>query len=241
MVVCKAWAIKPPALAWTSSEVSNEDYGNSADSMLVKLNDHDICCDLEDEFQIAENSGEGAIGMYVNFKDDDPSDAVYVYDMSEKTNANPDLAATEHALVALNPGCVLNSVNPVTLSNRAVLLPIHQVVYDALTADAETLIGNSLNWAANRLSCGSAVEDIKTEIATIVYPNPSSGMVNLDFNQFVTSAEITIMSVDGRTMRSLLINNVDFTSLDLSDLNSGIYIIKIAGNNINYKQSICLQ
>jgi len=120
-------------------------------------------------------------------------------------------SAHMHAVVAIDAGSTLNGN---TLSSNVAILGI--------------LDPNSIN------DNDAVIE------TTTVYPNPSNGMVNIEFNH-VTSAQITILALDGRTIRTNDIYNVESTSLDLSDLNSGIYIINITGTDINYTQSICLQ
>ena len=226
MVMAKVFAIKSAALGWVAEGGC---YGNSPDSILQKVNDHEICTGLDDEFQISvPGCTEGAIGAYVNFDAENPAGIEVVYDMLD--------SAHMHAVVAIAAGSTLNGN---TLSSKVAILGIHQVVYDELNDNAARLTDNCLRWVMG-LAPNSINDNDAVIATTTVYPNPSNGMVNIEFNH-VTSAQITILALDGRTIRTNDIYNVESTLLDLSDLNSGIYIINITGTDINYTQSICLQ
>jgi len=226
MVMGKVWAIKSAALGWVAESGC---YNNSVDSIFQKVTDHDITTGLDDEFQITvPGSTETAIGAWVNFDAENPAGVEVVYDMLD--------SAHMHAVVAIDAGSTLNGN---TLSSNVAILGIHQVVYDELNDNAARLTDNCLRWVMG-LAPNSINDNDAVIATTTVYPNPSNGMVNIEFNQ-VTSAQITILALDGRTIRTSDIYNVESASLDLSDLNSGIYIINITGTDINYTQSICLQ
>ena len=229
MVMGKTWAIRGSALAWVAEGTSGIDFGNSPDSIFQKVTDHDITTGLDDEFQITvPGSTETDIGAFVNFDVESPAGIEVIYDILD--------SAHQHAVVAIAAGSTLNGN---TLSNKVAIYGVHQVAYDELNDNAARLMDNCLRWAMG-LAPNSINDNDAVIETTTVYPNPSNGMVNIEFNQ-VTSAQITILALDGRTIRTSDIYNVESASLDLSDLNSGIYIINITGTDINYTQSICLQ
>ncbi|MDB4293075.1 FG-GAP-like repeat-containing protein, partial [Maribacter sp.] len=64
--------------------------------------------------------------------------------------------------------------------------------------------------------------------ATVLYPNPVRD--NLFFNQIGSSNQITIFSMTGRLVMNGLIDP-DTLAFDLSTLPSGIYVVKISGEN----------
>ncbi|MFO7658183.1 MAG: T9SS type A sorting domain-containing protein [Bacteroidales bacterium] len=232
MVVGKVWAIKATKLGWVATELKNEDYGNSKDSVMVRLNDHPIAQGLPDEFQISENAGESSSGAWVDFKTNDPSNATYVFDM--KTPYNPD-ATTEHAVTAIDKG----TVNGVTLTNRAVILGIHQVVYDALTENGIKLIDNCLKWAMDYQSGIDKKADMNS---SGIYPNPVvNGYINFNFSQHVQSGMITISSIEGKILKSEEIMNSEKISFDVSDISQGLYIVKVQSANVNKTQTIVIR
>lgn len=231
MVMAKVWAVKGPALGWVAGENSDVDYGNSPDSLFVKVNDHDILTGLGDQFGIVNGgSTEEAIGAFVNFSVENPA-GVTVIAASEQN-------ADHHTVVTVDKGSTLNGK---TLQSDVVILGIHQVVYDELNSNAVTLIDNCLKWAMG-IPFVSGIEDEAADLEINVYPNPSStGMMNINFNQYVTSAQVSILALDGRTIRTDNVYNLESVNLDLSDLNSGIYILNINGSDINFAQTISLQ
>jgi hypothetical protein len=237
MVMGKVWAAKGPALGWFAGENSGTDYGNSIDSIFIKVEDHEILTGLDDEFGIVNGgSTEGAIGAFVNFTLVEDPAGVTVICKSEGTEGKPD---EEHTVVTVDKGSTLNGV---TLANDVVILGIHQVVYDELNSNAIKLIDNCLKWAMGIPIGELGIEDESAELEINVYPNPSNtGMVNINFNQYVASAEVNILSLDGRTVRTDNIYNLESMNLDLSDLNSGIYILNITGTDITFTQSISIQ
>jgi len=232
MVMAKVWATKSSALGWITTENGGVDYANSPDSMYVAVDDeHEITTNLPDPLKIISASGEADNAAWVNAADY-PSGAAVVYSTEDD--------AAQHTVVAIDQGTTLNGH---TLASPVVIVGIHQNAYDALTDDVPALIDNCLKWAM-----GIEIEEKdpagiidNTIINTTVYPNPSNGVVNLKFSQYVTSAQVTITALDGRTVRTSDIYNAESASLDYSDLSSGIYILNISGKNINYTQSISLQ
>ncbi|MFO7658265.1 MAG: T9SS type A sorting domain-containing protein [Bacteroidales bacterium] len=233
MVVCKVFAIKGDRLGWVAGTGSGDDYGNSNDSVMVKLNDHPIASGLPDEFQISENAGESVSGAWVDFKTSDPTNATYVYDMKTPYNAG---RTTEHAVVAIDQG---GTANGVTLANRAVILGIHQVVYDALTDNAIKLIDNCLKWAMRYVSDIDEKADMNS---TSIYPNPVvNGNINFNFGQSVQSGMITITSIEGKLLKSEEIMNSEKMSFDVSDLSQGLYIVKVQSANVNKTQTIVIR
>lgn len=233
MVLGKVWAIKGPALGWVVGENDPVDYGNAADTVLVIAagqEEHDLTCDLGDTIQIIAG---GSAAAYVNFSVENPAGVTVVY----KVRNEPD----QHAIVTIDPGSTLNGK---TLTSRVVIFGMHEYAYPYISDAGLTLLDNCLQYAiSGMVDCTGPVEGINdiNSFQAKVYPNPSSGLVNLKFNEFVSSATITIFAVDGRTIRTIPINNIEYTSLDLSDLSNGVYYINISGTNINSTQTISIQ
>lgn len=229
MVMGKVWAIKASALGWIATENGGTDYGNSPDSVFTAVEeDHELTRGLGAEIDICDNSGEGDNGAWVDASQLDG--ATVVYAIASNTD--------QGAVVTLDQGASLNGH---TLASPVVILGIHQVVYDALNMDVvPRLVDNCLKFAMGEdIGDPDAIND-NDIINTTVYPNPSTGIINLRFNQFVTSAQVTITALDGRTIRTSDIYQADNATLDLSDLTSGIYILHINGENISFAHSISI-
>ena len=72
-----------------------------------------------------------------------------------------------------------------------------------------------------------------------VYPNPTNGFLNVRINNYVGKATIQIIDINGRIVEEY--NNEDFNvekSLNLSNLQSGIYVLKVSGDKMNFTQKI---
>ncbi|PDS26526.1 S8 family serine peptidase [Flavobacterium branchiophilum] len=71
-----------------------------------------------------------------------------------------------------------------------------------------------------------------------VYPNPSNGIYNIKVNKFFGKLNAQVVDINGR----VVMNNIDeFTNekqINISNLQSGIYILKIVGDNINYSTKL---
>lgn len=72
-----------------------------------------------------------------------------------------------------------------------------------------------------------------------IYPNPSKGPFTVSTNQFIGKVGIQVVDLNGREVYS--VSNEDFNTektIDLSSLQSGIYVVKVSGEGINYSQKI---
>ncbi len=72
-----------------------------------------------------------------------------------------------------------------------------------------------------------------------VYPNPSNGIFNIRINQYSGKVNIQVVDINGRIVKES--NNEDFNVeqvLDLTSLQSGVYVVKISNNELNYSQKL---
>jgi hypothetical protein len=78
-----------------------------------------------------------------------------------------------------------------------------------------------------------------------IYPNPTTGNIFIRWaNKTSGNADVTITDVTGRTVLSSTIN-INATSgqsqINMNDLNSGIYLISIKGEGLNYNGKVMVQ
>jgi hypothetical protein len=64
---------------------------------------------------------------------------------------------------------------------------------------------------------------------TLIYPNPTNGLVHVSLLQGVNNCEISIYDVTGRKVKSVSINQTEAT-IDLKDFANGLYSYKIISN-----------
>lgn len=83
-----------------------------------------------------------------------------------------------------------------------------------------------------------------SESGVTVYPNPTTGLVNLNWNlQKEEKASITFSDITGRELlqKSIIVNKgKDNTVLDLSSIPNGLYIISVKSETINYKGEVSI-
>lgn len=88
----------------------------------------------------------------------------------------------------------------------------------------------NLNTSTN---CVTGLSTPKATLAVSVYPNPSRGIVNIDYKA-ASGKEVTVVVCDilGNALKNMTLKNVNKTGqVDLSEYQNGIYFIKIASSN----------
>lgn len=229
----KVHALKTAALNWvaTGAGVTGTDYDNSTDSTIVIIDDqHPIATGYTGEVQVTDNSAanEANVG-WVNMPE---GNGIKVVGQSGAAEA------THQAIVAIDAGTVLNPT--VTLVSRAVIVGYHQACWATLNDDGKELLKNAIYWAASRdlpvvdgISTTSAIE-------ASVYPNPSTGIVNVRFSEISSEISVNVLSMDGRVVFTQQLANQS-SSIDLSELNSGMYFINFEGADISYTEKLILK
>ncbi|QAA80447.1 T9SS type A sorting domain-containing protein [Aequorivita sp. H23M31] len=94
--------------------------------------------------------------------------------------------------------------------------------------------------------CGKSDTKIKTvEIQTLnkqifnqesfsIYPNPAHNILNLKLKKNYKNIQIIILNLSGKTVFNQSVENVSDFTMDISSLSKGLYLIKIAWDNIFY-------
>jgi hypothetical protein len=71
----------------------------------------------------------------------------------------------------------------------------------------------------------------ETQIFANIYPNPTSGMVNIELSLILNNAKIQLVDLQGK----ILFTNSEFNGqnlmLDLNSLTAGMYLLQIEQNN----------
>ncbi len=85
----------------------------------------------------------------------------------------------------------------------------------------------------------SNIKDLTTNKSINIFPNPSSGMINVTFmSDFSEKVNVQIFDLTGKVIHK---TNLDIfvgqNSLKLSGFANGMYILNISGNNINHTEN----
>ena len=88
-------------------------------------------------------------------------------------------------------------------------------------------------------NCTLAVDYFSNEQAVRVYPNPANGMVNVRISQYVGKVTFQVVDLNGRVVFNQTDENFNIEkSLNLSGFQSGVYILKVVGDNLNFSQKL---
>jgi hypothetical protein len=102
-----------------------------------------------------------------------------------------------------------------------------------------TGLGSTLIYAdVNGVTCGNLWADLD-ELNTFnleLFPNPTNDLVTI--NSEFQMEEITIRDFSGRIIRELPNINQKETTLSLTDLQNGAYILEVKANNSAQKKTI---
>ena len=104
-------------------------------------------------------------------------------------------------------------------------------------------------WFGNYVRYNFIQHEYPVEIKNIkepkinIFPNPSSGIFNIEFISKTNDYSIEVYTLTGRTVYTEQIENqkVGLYNLDLTGLNSGFYIINIKSENINVIKKIIIE
>lgn len=88
-------------------------------------------------------------------------------------------------------------------------------------------------------NCTLSVNYFETQDLFRVYPNPTNGLLNVRINNYVGKVNIQVIDINGRIVSEY--KNEDFNiekSLNLNNLQTGMYVIKVSGDSLNFTQKI---
>lgn len=88
-------------------------------------------------------------------------------------------------------------------------------------------------------NCTLAVDYFNNEEMINVSPNPSNGVFNVRINKFSGKVTMQVVDINGRVVLSQ--TDADFNNeaiINLSQFQSGIYILKVNANNLNYTEKL---
>lgn len=97
-----------------------------------------------------------------------------------------------------------------------------------------SLVGGSQKFSL--IITGNQVQNLNTEDLSlsniVIYPNPSNSILNVSLGSFVDNSIIHVYDVQGRTVKVVNVFENDI-KLDVSDLMSGMYVVKLTSNGIS--------
>ncbi|WP_329807226.1 T9SS-dependent M36 family metallopeptidase [Flavobacterium facile] len=74
-----------------------------------------------------------------------------------------------------------------------------------------------------------------------IYPNPTNGLLNININNYIGELQIKVYDLNGRQVYNQNVTNFNNTNaINLESLSTGIYVLKLQGENLNYSEKIIL-
>ncbi len=109
--------------------------------------------------------------------------------------------------------------------------PVHTYTNSGVYTIRQEVLNEHMSWDTTSVSVyvGMNNENLIDEQKQIIFPNPSTGVVYL--NTDINPTKIEVYGLDGCLIKK--IHDKNTSTIDLSGLNSGIYIIKIFNNKNN--------
>ena len=90
-------------------------------------------------------------------------------------------------------------------------------------------------------NCTLGINYFTDEDMVSISPNPSNGIVNIRISQFVGKIDVQVIDINGRVVLNKA--NEDFNvekTINLSHLQSGMYLLKLKGESLDYTQKIII-
>ena len=76
--------------------------------------------------------------------------------------------------------------------------------------------------------------------STTIYPNPTSGVLNIDFGSYSKESILRVYDLPGNLLKEQVMRNMPATKFDISVLANGVYFVKVENENGIKTQKIIL-
>jgi hypothetical protein len=136
-------------------------------------------------------------------------------------------------------GCGFTTTSVISATNASTVLtniPFTTTVFTPTTVN-ETTVYSHLGYTENMLCGGVGIEEASNNNLVSVYPNPAENILFIQSDLEIRSVEITDLS--GKRMLQKFGGVISEMQLDINGLASGIYILKVTGEeNVSYKKFV---
>jgi hypothetical protein len=134
---------------------------------------------------------------------------------------------------------MLGGVGPYNLNaGDFISFDVAYVFGDNGVASLQTAVDNIQTLYNQKLLTATAHLDKKNAVG--IYPNPAADFLNVDVNGLQSKLEVSIINSSGQLIKSFRFTNVEKTQIDIRDLNTGVYQLKISGENTLINKSFTI-
>jgi len=172
-----------------------------------------------------------------------------IKDMLSVILVNRDVANSQPVNISLANLTVTNgTVSCYQLSNLPSTETFVSATQNALKQSNASVSNNSVALTLPKLSVTAIRIPLKSntgiqqveETKFKLYPNPAKDEVSVETLDLSGLSKITVCDMSGKTIKSVRADNFGSTKIDLSELDKGIYIVKL-NNNKNYSQKLIVE
>jgi len=103
-------------------------------------------------------------------------------------------------------------------------------VYDALPTGYVSGNGQFANAITHQFCLTSVGVEEVSQTELTMYPNPTSGLVNVNVTSDLVGSTLNVYNTLGAVVLNERISTSGLHTIDLSDLNSGIYVVELSSN-----------
>jgi hypothetical protein len=148
------------------------------------------------------------------------------------TNANGINTQNVKILLSIDGGLTFNTVLANSVPNNGSytftvpggLGTTNQARIMVKAVDNIFLAVNSTNFT---IESSLGTDDVNQKDAIIISPNPSQGIITIDFDKTPTKAQINVLDISGRKVYSNNLTSVKTQQVNLSNLTNGVYIVSL--------------
>lgn len=73
-----------------------------------------------------------------------------------------------------------------------------------------------------------------------IYPSPAKEIINVAISNYSGDMNIEMYDINGRIVKSVAVDFTGSYAVDLNGLSSGVYVVKLAGDQLNYTEKIII-
>jgi hypothetical protein len=86
-------------------------------------------------------------------------------------------------------------------------------------------------------------KSIKKQQRFHVFPTPANNKINISGSFPNGEINLNLLDISGKKIKTKIqsAENRNLIEMDVSDLNPGLYLLKIAGDNLNFAQKILIE
>jgi len=149
-------------------------------------------------------------------------------------NYDPTANVTDSSACLYDAGCIGGPGNPYWLNDQCYAWVISidpyccNIEWDASCQSTYDYCNQNSTW--------TGIEDLVTDGGLIIYPNPSTGELNIATSR-VSQVSITMYSISGQ----FVLNSFNEKTIDISHLETGVYFMNVSVNGLTYIRKVIKQ